>query len=212
MRTRTSLILGFVLLALAAAAPRATAQEERVYGSAQRSQAQREADALVSLSPERIIETLRTEPGLLLQVKKRLARLAYSEGRLIEPAELTDEALYRLIREDANIRVLATREIESRLYIRPRPTADELEVMRRQRLLEEWEWALYGLESPSARQQRLQQTSQPGGQPSSTSRPGRNQEEDFWSKQEPDTQTPRISKGRMGPPSSTPLTPRREEL
>jgi protein involved in polysaccharide export with SLBB domain len=91
------------------------------------SSAEREAERLVSLPAERIIVLLEREPGLFLQVKKMLVRKAYKEGRLLEPKELTDEALYRLIRSDENIRVLITNEIEDRNYIRVKPSREELE-------------------------------------------------------------------------------------
>ena len=94
------------------------------------SSAEKEAERLVSLPAERIIVLLEREPGLFLQVKKMLVRKAYKEGRLLDPKELTDEALYRLIRSDENIRVLVTNEIEDRNYIRVKPSQEELERRR----------------------------------------------------------------------------------
>lgn len=91
------------------------------------SRAEKVAEQMVSLSPEKIISILQQETGLLLQVKKMLVRKAYEQGRILDPQELTDEALYRLIRQDENIRVIATREIEDREYVRVKPTKEELE-------------------------------------------------------------------------------------
>ena len=87
----------------------------------------RDPEPMVSLSAATISEILRREPGLLLEVKRLLVRKAYEQGRLLDPADLTDDALFRLLREDDNIRVLATREIERREYIRPKPTRQEIE-------------------------------------------------------------------------------------
>lgn len=92
-----------------------------------RSHAALEAEESVSLSAERIILILRDEPGLMLQAKRLLVRKAYEQGRLLDPADLTDDALYDLVREDANTRILITREIERRYYVRAKPTADEIE-------------------------------------------------------------------------------------
>src|SRR5208282_1435753 len=78
------------------------------------------------LSAAAIIEILRREPGLLLEVKRLLVRKAYEQGRLLDPADLTDDALFELLREDNNVRVLATQEIESREYVRPKPTRQEM--------------------------------------------------------------------------------------
>src|SRR5438034_3487124 len=91
------------------------------------SRAQNAADDLVSLSAEKIISLLREETGLLLEVKKLLVRKAYEQGRLLDPEDLTDEALFQLVRDDLKIRVLITREVEDRYYVRPKPTRDELE-------------------------------------------------------------------------------------
>jgi protein involved in polysaccharide export with SLBB domain len=91
------------------------------------SRAEKAADELVSLSADKIISLLRAEPGLLLQVKKALVRKAYEQGRLLDPEDLTDDALFRLIREDVSVRILMTQQIEDRYYIRAKPTREELE-------------------------------------------------------------------------------------
>jgi protein involved in polysaccharide export with SLBB domain len=88
---------------------------------------QREPEPVVSLSAGTIIEILRREPGLLLEVKRLLMRKAYEQGRLLDPADLTDDALFELLRAEDNIRVLATEEIEKREYVRPKPTRQEME-------------------------------------------------------------------------------------
>lgn len=90
------------------------------------SRAEQEAEQMVSLSADKITQILQAEPGLLLQVKKAIVRKAFEQGRVLDPDDLTDDAVYRLIREDQNVRVLATREIEDRSYIRAKPTREEL--------------------------------------------------------------------------------------
>src|SRR4029453_44859 len=91
------------------------------------SRAEDAAAQLATLSPEKIISILRDETGLMLQFKKLLVREAYQQGRILDPEDLTDDAVFRLIREDANIRVLATREIEDRYYVKAKPSDDELQ-------------------------------------------------------------------------------------
>jgi protein involved in polysaccharide export with SLBB domain len=90
------------------------------------SRAEQEAEQLVSLSADTITQILQNEPGLLLQVKKALVRKAFEQGRILDPNDLTDDALFRLLREDQNVRVIATREIEDRSYVRAKPTREEL--------------------------------------------------------------------------------------
>ena len=101
----------------------------------QHSRAEQEADRLVSLPAEKIIVLLAREPGLFLQVKKMLVRKAYQEGRVLDPKDLTDETLFRLIRQDENIRVLITNEIEDRNYVRVKPSREEIEQEWRRRSL-----------------------------------------------------------------------------
>jgi len=90
------------------------------------SQAEQEADQIVALSADRIIAILDEEPGLLLEVKKAVVRKAFDQGRILAANDLSDDALYRLIREDQTVRVIATKELEDRQYIRAKPTRDEL--------------------------------------------------------------------------------------
>ncbi len=119
------LCVGLVLSATAwgqqpAAYSRSTAIDQKD------SRAEHEAEQMVSLSADRILSILRDEPGLLLQVKKALVRKAFEQGRILDPNDLTDDALFTLIRQDDNIRVIATHEIVDRAYIKAKPTREEL--------------------------------------------------------------------------------------
>ena len=149
-----------------------SAQDSPVYGRTRaleesRSQAERQAEQTVSLSAERLITLLQNETGLLLEVKKLLVRKAFEQGRILEPEDLTDEALFRLLREDENIRVLATQEVSRRRYIRALPTLEE---RRRQSAVGGNSLKTKGEESS---------TSGTGAKNRSTS-----QEERYWSDQE----------------------------
>src|SRR5580693_4574065 len=119
------LCVGLVLCATAwgqqpAAYSRSTAIDQK------KSRAEHEAEQMVSLSADRILFILRDEPGLLLQIKKALVRKAFEQGRILDPNDLTDDALFTLIRQDDNIRVIATHEIVDRAYIKAKPTREEL--------------------------------------------------------------------------------------
>jgi len=107
-----------------------SAQDPPVYGRTRalaesHSQAEQQAEQTVSLSAEKLITLLQKETGLLLEVKKLLVRKAFEQGRILESKDLTDEALFRLMREDENIRVLATQEVMKRRYIQALPTEEE---------------------------------------------------------------------------------------
>ncbi len=90
------------------------------------SRAEREAERLVSLPPEKIVLLLQQEPGLFLEIKKLIVRRAYSQGRVVDTRELSDEAVFRLVRDDEEVRALVTQQIVDRGYVRAKPTRDEL--------------------------------------------------------------------------------------
>lgn len=79
----------------------------------------------VTFAPEVIVDLLRQEPGLMLEVKKALVRKAYQQGRLLDPADLTDGVVIQLVQDDNNVRIIATQQIQERLYIRAKPRAGE---------------------------------------------------------------------------------------
>jgi len=123
-----SCALGFLLLA-----GTGRAQTQAPIQAQPRKDQESEVESRVSFSAATLTDILQHEPGLLLQVKKLLVRKAYEQGRLLDPEDLTDDALFRLLREDDNIRILATQEIVRREYVRAKPTRqeqDELAVER----------------------------------------------------------------------------------
>jgi hypothetical protein len=135
------------------------------------SEAQQEADLKVSLSAEKIIEILRKEPGLLLQVKKMLIQKAYEQGRILESSDLTDDALFRLLREDDVVRALATRQVESLFYVRAKPPWRETERKRA-----EWD----------DDRNHVSEQERPGQKPPASNQVQRtnSQEDDYWSEQQ----------------------------
>ena len=101
--------------------------------SSGQSRAERQAEAVVTLSADRVIALLRQEPGLLLQVKKKLARQAFEQGRVLAASDLADDAIFQLVEQDDDARNLATREIVDRGYITVKPSAAELEQLEKVR-------------------------------------------------------------------------------
>jgi protein involved in polysaccharide export with SLBB domain len=127
-----------------------------------------DSEPAVSLSAATITEILRREPGLLLAVKRRLVRQAFEQGRVLDPADLTDDALFRLLREDDEVRVLATEEIERREYVRAKPTRKELQQDEIKRV------------APPASANASASAAAPAGQ----SRLRQNEEQIYWSEHE----------------------------
>jgi len=55
---------------------------------------------------------LRQDPGLLQQVKTSVIQDAQEQGRPVDSADLTDNVLFQMIRDDRNIRLLVSHEID----------------------------------------------------------------------------------------------------
>src|SRR4051812_20772198 len=156
-----------------------------------KSQAEQAAERQVALSPEKIIELLREEPGLLLQVKKMLVRKAYEQGRILDPEDLTDDSLFQLLHEDHNICVLATREIEDRAYVRAKPTLEEMERQH-------------------ARDERagITRTVAQAGQKTEGATPNTpSQEDTYWEKHDGSVEPDRIGQPQSQPQERQPATP-----
>lgn len=132
--------LAFLVIACVSASPIVSVAQDPAYSDRTRavdisdSRAEQEANQMVSLSGNKIIAILEQEPGLLLQVKKMLVRKAYEQGRVLDPKDLTDEALFQLIGKDETIRVLITQEIVERGYVQVKPNRQEMD--RAQRALQ----------------------------------------------------------------------------
>ena len=208
-RGRVFLFLTLMAFPLLLAGQERTYQSGSYYGRTHaideaNSRAAQEAEQMVSLSADKVISLLQQEPGLLLQVKKMLVRKAYEQGRLLDPKDLTDEALYRLIAKDENIRALVTKEIVDRGYVRVKPTQEEL-----------------------ARQQQIkgaQAVAAEAAQKEADVKSGKSQEELYWSRRDQEmlNATPPASGGAtpsqqqtqpQAPPSQTlPSTDQRRAI
>jgi protein involved in polysaccharide export with SLBB domain len=140
----------------------------------EQSRAQQEADRLVSLSSDKIVSLLNDEPGLLLECKKVLVRTAYSQGRVLTADDLTDDAVFSLVRQDITVRVLFTQEIQNRYYVRDKPTREELE--------RDYQEGRTRLPDPS----QLQQTGQPD------LKSANNDEDRYWLRHERDLDWTRL--------------------
>src|SRR5579863_2898648 len=149
------------------------------------SQAEQEAERLVSLSADRILSLLAQEPGLFLECKKLLVRTAFSQGRVVTAEELSDDAVFRLVREDQNVRILFTHEIQDRYYVRAKPTKEELH--------RDWE------------QGRIRVPDQSEIQAEGSANPpaAKNQEQAYWLRHERDLDRTELFNQRVGQNAST---------
>src|SRR6266852_4834776 len=78
----------------------------------------------VAASADQILEVLNREAGLMVELKRLLARDAGASGQLLEESDLTDVAVAERLRSDLHSRVLATRLLQRYGYLVPRVNPD----------------------------------------------------------------------------------------
>lgn len=74
-------------------------------------------------SAEDIISVLRSKPELLPSVKQFVLDNAHRQGALLDTTDLTDEALFRIIREDREVREAIAQKIEDYSQVRTPPVS-----------------------------------------------------------------------------------------
>src|SRR5258708_14009222 len=114
-----SLFLSCGLLDQQAVAQQSSAKRDSVESR------QSAVDASISIDPNKLVEILQKQPGLVYAVKKLLADAALQEGRLLDDNSFPDSTLYYLIQSDENIRAMVTAELIKRKYIQVNPTEQE---------------------------------------------------------------------------------------
>jgi protein involved in polysaccharide export with SLBB domain len=151
----------------------------------EQSRAEAEAEQLVSLSADKIVSLLTEEPGLFLVCKKVLVRTAFSQGRVLSAEELSDDAVFRLVRQDQNVRILFTHEIQDRYYVRAKPTKEELDR----------DWERGRIRVPDAAELQAE------GSASSTN--AKNEEQAYWLRHERDLDRTELFNQKAGQNAST---------
>ena len=67
---------------------------------------------MVSASPIQIHEVLMKEPGLMVELKRLLAKQATERGQIVVAADLEDSAIFSRLETDLRFRALATRRLQ----------------------------------------------------------------------------------------------------
>jgi hypothetical protein len=126
-----------LFLAISLAAPTAQSQQQSERGTAQRPGSETQARASVrppdiisdnldrvAASADQILEVLNKETGLMVELKRLLAKDAGASGQILEESDLTDAAVAERLRSDLRSRVLATRLLQRYGYLVPRVNPD----------------------------------------------------------------------------------------
>ena len=90
----------------------------------------------VAASPAQVEEVLRKEPGLLLELKRWVAKEASNSGRIVDDTDLTDRAIYDRLSRDLTFRAVATRLLQRYGYLVPKLNPESEEARERDLLLQ----------------------------------------------------------------------------
>src|SRR5215475_7064160 len=135
--------------------------QTRQHSSAPQSELARQNMERVAASVGQLVTILHRDPGLMVELKRWIAKDATDHGQLISDSDLTDEAIFDRLENDIAFRSVATQLVQKYGFLRPSlnpdsPMAQEQQILIRERakyIAQDEE-----LSRSKARQQALQQT------------------------------------------------------
>ena len=124
------------MLALVVSCSPAWAQQQRTF-PADSSDLAAENLNRVAASAQQIEEVLRKEPGLLVELKRWVAKEATDRGQIVDDAELTEQGIFDRLSRDLEFRAVATRLLQRYGYLLPKPNPGSEAAAEQQLLLQE---------------------------------------------------------------------------
>ena len=126
-----------LLLAALLVCPAAQSQRERSVRTSPSDLASENLNR-VGASPGQIEEVLRKEPGLLVELKRWVAKEATDQGQIVDDTDLSDQAIFDRLSRDLPFRALATRLLQRYGYLIPKLNPDselakEQDLVRKER-------------------------------------------------------------------------------
>src|ERR1700722_3085120 len=99
----------------------------------------RQNEARVAASSGQLIVILHRDPGIMMELKRWIAKDATDHGQLIADADLTDEAIFDRLETDVYLRAVTTLLVQKYGYLRPAinpesPLAKEQELLTQERV------------------------------------------------------------------------------
>src|SRR6267154_6360487 len=101
----------------------------------------------VAASAIQIREVLVTDAGLLVELKRWVAKEATDNGQVVEDSNLTDQAIFERLQQDIAFRSVATRLLQRYGYLMPTPNPDSDFAKEKELLLKERARRLVQIES-----------------------------------------------------------------
>jgi protein involved in polysaccharide export with SLBB domain len=114
--------------------------------------------AHVAASVGQLVAVLHKDPGLMVELKRWIAKDATDHGQLISDSDLTDEAIFDRLENDVTFRSVATALVQKYGYLQPSvnpdsPLAKEQELLTQERV----KWQVQDEEAARARARQLQE-------------------------------------------------------
>ena len=114
--------------------------------------------AHVSASVGQLIAVLHRDPGLMVELKRWIAKDATDHGQLIADSELTDEALFDRLETDTTFRAVATSLVQKYGYLQPLVNPESPQAKQEALLIQErvkWIAQEEEMDRANARQQQM---------------------------------------------------------
>ena len=131
--------------------------QTRQQAPAASSELARQNMARVAASTGQLIAILHRDPGLMVELKRWIAKDATDHGQLIADTDLTDEAIFDRLETDTNFRAVTTLLVQKYGYLQPTvnpdsPLAKEQELLMQERV----KWLAQEEESERANERQQQ--------------------------------------------------------
>src|SRR5258708_11346153 len=128
--------------------PRRTSEQGRnEYGVEQAPDLTQENLGRVAASAIQIRSVLLKDEGLLVELKRWVAKEATDSGQVVEDSSLTDQAIYERLQQDIVFRSVATRLLQRYGYLMPTPNPDSDFATEKELVLKERARRLVQIES-----------------------------------------------------------------
>src|SRR5229473_5104563 len=93
--------------------------QTRQQGPVSQSELSRQNMARVAASVGQLVAVLHRDPGLMVELKRWIAKDATDHGQLISDSDLTDEAIFDRLENDIPFRSVATNLVRKYGYLQP---------------------------------------------------------------------------------------------
>ena len=119
----------------------------------------------VAASSGQLFAIFRSDPGLMVELKKWIAKDATAHGQVISDSDLTDEAIFIRLEDDVVFRSVATSLVQKYGFLQPEVNPNSLLAKQQELLMRErvrWVAQDEELNRSKARQDQLKTSTQPG--------------------------------------------------